>query len=158
MKGRSLSGYQRKRVWLNDGAGRFTDVAQAVGATDAYDGRAVALADSSNRGVLDVIVANQRGPLLVYRNTVHAGRHWIDFELGGHGEQPQRDRRAGRAALERAAAGAGGQRRQRLQRAEPAAPALRPGRRGDGRRVVIRWPSGRTQTIEQPAVDTRPHA
>ena len=26
MKGRSLSGYQRKRVWLNDGAGRFVDV------------------------------------------------------------------------------------------------------------------------------------
>ncbi len=32
MEGRSLSGYQRKRVWLNDGAGRFTEVAQAVGA------------------------------------------------------------------------------------------------------------------------------
>lgn len=73
MKGRSLSGYQRKRVWINDGFGRFTDVAQAVGATDVYDGRAVALADLSNRGVLDVIVANQRGPLLVYKNTVQMG-------------------------------------------------------------------------------------
>ena len=51
MRGRSLSGYQRKRVWLNDGSGRFTDVAQVVGATDTYDGRAVALADLSNRGV-----------------------------------------------------------------------------------------------------------
>ena len=28
MRGRSLSGYQRKRVWLNDGLGRFTEVAQ----------------------------------------------------------------------------------------------------------------------------------
>ena len=34
MRGRSLSGYQRKRVWINDGAGRFTDVAQVVGVTD----------------------------------------------------------------------------------------------------------------------------
>src|SRR5262245_23451073 len=68
MRGRSLSGYQRKRVWLNDGLGRFTEVAQVVGATDTYDGRAVALADLSNRGSLDVLVANQRGPLLVYRN------------------------------------------------------------------------------------------
>ena len=42
--------------------------------TDLYDGRAVALADLSNRGVLDVIVANQRGPLLLYRNTVPPGR------------------------------------------------------------------------------------
>ena len=43
MKGRSLSGYQRKRVWINDGLGRFTDVAQVVGARDTYDGRAVVL-------------------------------------------------------------------------------------------------------------------
>ena len=132
MRGRSLSGYQHKRVWMNDGAGRFTEVAQDVGATDTYDGRAVALADLSNRGVLDVIVANQRGPLLVYANTVSPGRHWIAFELEGTAEQPQRDRRAGRSAVERPAAGAGGQRRQRLQRAEPAPAALRPGRVGRG--------------------------
>ena len=32
-EGRSLSGYQNKRLWLNDGAGKFVDVAQAVGVT-----------------------------------------------------------------------------------------------------------------------------
>ena len=48
-----------------------------------YDGRAVALADLRNRGALDVIVANQRGPLLIYTNTVEPGRHWIDVELEG---------------------------------------------------------------------------
>ena len=63
MYGRSLSGYQQKRIWLNDGAARFFDVAQAVGATDTNDGRSVALADLWNRGVLDIVVANQRGPL-----------------------------------------------------------------------------------------------
>ena len=114
MKGKSLSGYQQKRVWLNDGAGHFTDVAQAVGVTDTHDGRAVALADLWNRGVLDVVVANQRGPLLIYKNTVRPRTHWIDFELDGHGQQPQRHRRAGRALLERPGAGAGGLRRQRL--------------------------------------------
>src|SRR5688572_29413048 len=85
MKGRSLSGYQRKRLWLNDGVGRFTDVAQVVGARDTHDGRAVALADLGNRGTLDVIVANQRGPLLIYTNTVEPGRHWIQLELEGTG-------------------------------------------------------------------------
>ena len=70
MEGRSLSGYQPKRVWLNDGAGKFVNVAQAVGVTDTYDGRAVAMADLWNRGVLDVVVANERGPLLIYKNTV----------------------------------------------------------------------------------------
>src|SRR4029453_18523378 len=80
---RSLAGYQQKRVWLSDGAGRFVDVAQMVGATDRYDGRSVAIADLSNRGSLDVIVANQRGPLLLYRNDVAADRQWIAFELEG---------------------------------------------------------------------------
>ena len=82
-EGRSLSGYQSKRVWLNDGAGKFVDVAQAVGVTDTYDGRAVALADLWNRGVLDVVVANQKGPLLVYKNTVTPENEWIEFELEG---------------------------------------------------------------------------
>src|SRR3984893_1448719 len=83
MEGRSLSGYQTKHVWLNDGSGKFVDVAQAVGVTDTYDGRAVALADLWNQGVLDVIVANERGPLLIYKNTVIPENKWIEFELEG---------------------------------------------------------------------------
>src|ERR1044071_205758 len=54
MEGRSLSGYKQKRVWLNDGSGKFVNVAAAVGANDEYDGRSVALVDLWNRGVLDV--------------------------------------------------------------------------------------------------------
>jgi enediyne biosynthesis protein E4 len=81
--GRSLSGYQQKRLWLNDGEGRFVDIAQAVGATDTYDGRSVALADLWNTGALDIVVANQRGPLLIYKNTVAPENRWIEFSLEG---------------------------------------------------------------------------
>ncbi len=81
--GRSHSGYQQKHLWLNDGAGRFVDVAQEVGITDTFDGRSVVLADLWNRGVLDAVVANQRGPLLVYRNTVDPKNQWIEFSLEG---------------------------------------------------------------------------
>ncbi len=81
--GRSLSGYQQKRLWLNDGEGKFVDVAQAVGATDTYDGRSVALADLWNTGALDIVVANQRGPLLIYKNTVTPDNRWIEFRLEG---------------------------------------------------------------------------
>ncbi len=81
--GRSLSGYQQKKVWINDGAAKFVDVAQAVGATDTYDGRSVVMADLWNRGVLDVVVANQRGPLLIYKNTVKPGNDWVEFALEG---------------------------------------------------------------------------
>src|ERR1700729_3003046 len=50
LDGRSLSGYQQKRVWVNDGAGQFKEVAQLVGVTDVYDGRSVAIADFQNHG------------------------------------------------------------------------------------------------------------
>jgi hypothetical protein len=157
MKGRSLSGYQRKRVWLNDGLGRFTDVAQVVGARDAYDGRAVALADLGNRGVLDVIVANQKGPLLIYKNTVAPRRHWIQFEL--EGTTSNRGAVGARVELDwknrtqvqqvTSASGFSAQNQRRLHYGLGDADAVD--------RVVIRWPSGREQTIEHPAIDTLHH-
>jgi hypothetical protein len=153
MRGRSFSGYQRKRLWINDGAGRFTEVSQVVGASDTYDGRAVALADLGNRGVLDVIVANQRGPLLVYRNSVEPGRHWIQFELEGTaGNRSAIGARVelqwgGRTQVQEVAAATGfsAQNQRRVHYGLGAAAAVD--------RVVIRWPSGREQTIESPAVD-----
>jgi hypothetical protein len=41
------------------------------------------MADLFNRGVLDVIEANQRGPLLLYKNTVDPKNQWIEFALEG---------------------------------------------------------------------------
>ena len=153
MKGRSFSGYQRTRVWLNDGLGRFTEVAQVVGATDTYDGRAVALADLTNRGALDVIVANQRGPLLIYRNLVQPDRHWIAFELQGRASN--RSAIGARVELhwndkvqvQEVSGGSGfsAQNQRRLHY------GLGAGARVD--RAVIRWPSGRRQTIETPQAD-----
>ncbi len=81
MGDRSLSGFERSRVLLGCGACRFEDVALSAGVDDLYDGRAVAFADLFKRGALDAIVANQNGPLLVYRNEVDPTRNWIQFEL-----------------------------------------------------------------------------
>jgi hypothetical protein len=157
MKGRSLSGYQRKRVWVNDGGGRFTDVAQAVGVTDTFDGRAVALADFGNHGALDAVVANQKGPLLVYRNTVAPGRHWIQFELqgttsnrsaiGARVELLWNGRRQVQEVV--AASGFSAQNQRRLHYGLGTSQAVD--------RVIIRWPSGRTQTIDHPEVDRLHH-
>jgi hypothetical protein len=154
MRGRSLSGYQRKRVWLNDGLGRFTDVAQVVGATDTYDGRAVALADLSNTGVLDVIVSNQRGPLLVYKNSVQPGRHWIEFQLEGRASN--RSAIGARAELQwdgqtqvQEVSGGSGFSAQNDRRLHYGL-----GTSAKVERLVIRWPSGKRQTIDNPSVDT----
>src|SRR6202167_5081465 len=150
-EGRSLSGYQSKRVWLNDGAGRFVDVAQAVGATDTYDGRSVALVDLWNRGVLDVVVANQRGPLLIYKNTVTPENQWIEFALEGTSS----NRSAigaqvtlfwnGQHQVQEVSGGAGfaSQNQRRLHFGLGKFPQVE--------KAVIRWPSGKTQTIDKPA-------
>jgi hypothetical protein len=148
MKGRSLSGYQRKRVWLNDGLGRFTDVAQVVGVTDTNDGRAVALADLFNRGVLDVIVANQKGPLLIYRNNVDPSRHWIRVALEGSSS----NRSAIGARVEvhwdgktqaQEVSGGNGFSSQNDRRLH-----FGLGSATSADRIVIRWPSGKVQTLE----------
>jgi enediyne biosynthesis protein E4 len=146
-----LSGYQNKRVWLNDGAGKFVDVAQAVGATDRYDGRAVALVDLWNRGVLDVVVANQNGPLLLYKNTVAPENQWIEFELEGTAS----NRSAigaqvilfwdGQQQVQEVSGGSGfaAQNDRRLH--------FGLGRKPHIEKAIIRWPSGKVQTIDQPA-------
>lgn len=153
MEGRSLSGYQTKHVWLNDGSGKFVDVAQAVGVTDTYDGRAVAFADLWNRGVLDVIVANQRGPLLIYRNTVTPKNQWIEFALEG----TKSNRSAigaevtvfwnGQQQVQEVSGGSGfaAQNQRRLH--------FGLGKTSQIEKVQIRWPSGTIQIIQNPAVD-----
>ena len=147
MKGRSLAGYQAKRVWIGDGAGKFREVAQAVGARDTFDGRAVALADLDNDGALDVIVSNQRGPLLVYKNTVSPDEKWIEFDLKG--TQSNRDAIGASVTLfwngtrqkQEVSGGSGfcAQNMRRLHFGLGKSPKLE--------RAEIRWPSGKTQTL-----------
>jgi hypothetical protein len=149
-EGRSLSGYQYKKVWLNDGAGKFIDVAQAAGVDDRYDGRAVALVDLWNRGVLDVVVANQKGPLLVYKNTVASDNQWIEFQL--EGEVSNRSAIGaqvrlfwnGQQQVQEVSGGSGfaAQNDRRLHFGLGKAPHVE--------KAVIRWPSGKVQTIDKP--------
>lgn len=161
---RSLAGYQAKRVWVNDGAGRLVDVAQMVGVTDRHDGRSVALADFGNRGVLDVVVANQRGPLLLYRNDVAPGRGWVGFDLQGgcRPDTPAAERCSNRNAIGAqvtlhwqgqqqlqevlGSSGFCAQNQRRLHFGVGSAAAVE--------RAVIRWPSGKMQEVAAPAINT----
>jgi enediyne biosynthesis protein E4 len=160
MGDRSLAGYQPKKVWINDGAGRFLDVAQMIGVTDRHDGRAVALADFSGRGMLDVVVANQKGPLLLYRNDVAPDRQWVAFDLEG-GCRPESpaggctNRSAigaqvevfwnGRQQLQEVSGGSGfcSQNQRRLHFGLGTDAAID--------QVLIRWPSGKVQELAAPA-------
>ena len=153
LEGRSLAGHQGKRVWINRGDAQFREVSRAVGVTDAFDGRSIAMADFGNQGVLDVVVANQRAPLLLYRNTVTPGNHWIQFELEGRisnrgavGAQVHLFWN-GRQQLQEVSGGSGfsAQNQRRLH--------FGLGETSSVDRAEIRWPSGRSQTMEAPQAD-----
>ena len=153
MKGRSLSGYQQKKLWINDGSGKFSEVSQAIGATDLLDGRAVVMVDLWNRGVLDLVVANQKGPLKVYRNDVDPNNAWITFDLEG----TKSNRSAigaqvrlfwnGLQQLQEVSGGSGfaAQNDRRLH--------FGLGKGAKVEKVEIRWPSGVRQTLIAPQVN-----
>ncbi len=149
----SLSGYERSRVFLSRGRAGWVDVASRVGVTDEYDGRAVALADLSNHGALDVIVANQNQPALLYRNRPDSANHWIGFILVGT--------RSNRSAIgAEVQVESGGMKQLRVvdggmgfASQNDRRPHFGLGRSDRVDRVLIRWPSGREQVVLNPLVD-----
>ena len=149
----SLSGYERSRVYLSRGVAGWTDVAARVGVTDEYDGRAVAFADLENRGAMDVIVANQNQPAVLYRNRPDSANHWVAFHLVGT--------HSNRSAIGAEVVVESGDLRQRRVIDGGMGFASQNDRRlhfGLGRRewvdrVVIHWPSGTEQVLQHPLVD-----
>jgi hypothetical protein len=158
----SLSGYERSRVYLNRGVAGWMDVAKKVGVTDEYDGRAVALADLSNRGSQDVIVANQNQPAVLYRDYPDTTNHWIAFRLVG--TRSNRSAIGAEVVLEsgdltqrRIVDGGSGFASQNDRRVH-----FGLGSREWVDRVLIYWPSGTRQVLPGPPIDrfvtvTEPH-
>ena len=149
----SLSGYEPSRVYINRGVAGWVDVAAKVGATDLYDGRAVALADLSNRGAVDVIVANQNQPAVLYRDFPDTANHWIAVKLVGT--------RSNRSAIGAEVVLESGDLRQRRIVDGGSGFASQNDRRlhfGLGSRewvdrLVIDWPSGTRQVLARPQID-----
>ncbi|MGE5759374.1 MAG: CRTAC1 family protein [Gemmatimonadota bacterium] len=149
----SLSGYERSRVYLNRGLAGWVDVAEAVGVRDRYDGRAVALADLSNDGALDVIVANQNQPALLYRTVPDSGNHWIEFQLVA-----TRSNRSAIGAEVVVQSSAGTQRRvvdggMGFASQNDRRPHFGLGRAEWADQVVIHWPSGERQILHHLAAN-----
>ena len=149
----SLSGYERSRVYLNRGVAGWVDVAKTVGVTDDYDGRAVALADLSNRGAVDVIVANQNQPAILYRDYPDSTNHWLELKLVG--TRSNRSAIGAEVVLEapdltqrRVVDGGSGFASQNDRRLH-----FGLGRREWVDRIVIHWPSGSEQVVARPPID-----
>jgi len=160
MRGRSQSGYQQNKIWINDGTGHFTDVGNEVSDPEDLDSRAVAVADLWNRGALDVLVANQNNKLMIYKNFVTPKNHWIAFELEGtrsnrsaigatveiHWDSDS-DGATGKVQSQVITGGIGfcSQNQRRLQ--------FGLGKCSSVAKAIIWWPGGGKQVIEHPIVD-----
>lgn len=153
MEGQSLSGYQENKIWINDGAGKFREVAAAVGGSLDFDSRAVALADLNNDGTLEILVASQKMPFKIYKNTVAENKNWIAFNLEG----TESNRSAIGAKVKvywnsqhqvqvvKSASGFSAQNQHPLH--------FGLGRSDAVQKVVIQWPSGQVDTLNNPEIN-----
>ena len=150
----SLSGYEPSRVYLNRGVAGWIDVAETVGVTDLYDGRAVALADlfESRRGRRDRREPEPAGAPL---SQPARQRQPLDrLQARRHAQQPQRDRRRGDARVGRARAAARRRRRDRDSRARTTGACTSGSARASGWTASsIDWPSGARQVLTRPPID-----
>ncbi len=153
MENRTFSGYQANKIWLNDGAGRFREVANNVGGDLRLDSRSVAYADFFGNGSLDVIVANQNQSVKIYRNYTDPNHNWVAFDLEG-------------TKSNRSAVGAivilhwdGKRSRKSVTAGEAFSSQSQKvvhfglGEVDQVEKVEIRWPSGIVQTIENPELN-----
>jgi hypothetical protein len=86
MGNKSLSGYQKKRLFHNEHGQMFKDEAPRHGIDSVKDGRGIGVADFDNDGRLDMVVSNANSEPFFYHNTMPAGPagpHWVELVLEG---------------------------------------------------------------------------
>jgi enediyne biosynthesis protein E4 len=96
------------RLFLNDGARGFTDVASVSGVDDRGDGRGLLVFDYDDDGDEDVLIVQHEGRPKLYRNDAGNIRPWLRVRLRGSASNPDGigsrvslRRRAGEAPLVR---------------------------------------------------------
>ncbi len=148
---RSHTGYaQAPHLFLNEGGGRFRDVAPRLGADFALPkvARGLACGDFDNDGDVDLLVTTNQGPALLYRNDVVNGNRSLRLRVTG-----KKSNRDGIGTVVRIYTPDGAQMRtvksgsSYLSQSEPAL-TFGLGPRDSARRVVVEWPSGRTQEFK----------
>jgi hypothetical protein len=146
---------QPDEVFVNDGGGGFLDLSALSGADDPRSGRGVAVADYDRDGLLDLYVVQKGGSPRLYRNaTVATGHHWLEVDLTGTASN--RDACGARVVLV-----VDGARLLRqvfcgstsLSSGSDTTVHFGLGDETEPSRLVIRWPSGLRQVVDQPAVD-----
>jgi hypothetical protein len=75
--------HQPNQLFRNEGGKRFVDVTSLGGPDFALSevSRGVAFGDVDNDGDMDILVANNNGPVRLYRNNIGQGRKWLGMRL-----------------------------------------------------------------------------
>jgi hypothetical protein len=83
MGNKTLSGYQRKKLFHNEKGRGFKDQAAIHGMDSLRDGRGIAVADFDNDGRMDLFVTNANSKPFLYHNVFPGDAHWAEFLLTG---------------------------------------------------------------------------
>jgi enediyne biosynthesis protein E4 len=150
---KSLSGYQKKRLFHNENGHIFKDDAARQGLDSVKDGRGIAVADFDNDGRLDMFVTNADDEPFLYRNILPTGAHWIGFVLEGTksnraGTGTQIRLKAGAQTYLRYSNGGNGFASQSTARIH-----FGLGKATKIESIEMRWPSGLKQTVPALPVD-----
>ncbi|MFN3322822.1 MAG: CRTAC1 family protein [Bryobacteraceae bacterium] len=144
---RDVAYAQPPHLFLNTGSGTFRDVAADIGGNFAAPkvGRGAAFGDFDNDGDLDVLITTNSGPAHLYRNDVTPGNRSIRFRLIG-----TKSNRDAIGATVRIFYGSESSSRTVKSGSSYLSQSELPVTFGVGRRdridrVVIQWPSGRTE-------------
>jgi enediyne biosynthesis protein E4 len=141
---------QPPQLFLNSGKGVFRDVAGDAGAgfVQSKVGRGVACGDFDRDGDLDLLITTNNGPAFLYRNDQNAGNKSVRFRLVG--TKSNRDAIGAEVRVE-----SGGVNQSRLVKSGSSylSQSELPVTFGVGKRevidrVVILWPSGRTEEFK----------
>jgi len=147
--------YDQKKVLLkNLGTGRFEQVTNQAGRAFelSESGRGAAFGDVDNDGDIDVVVANDAGPLRLLQNNIGSKHHWMGMQLVGANKHDAlgariRITRAGRTFV----------RRVRMDGSYGSVNDSRLivglGTSDELPRVDIEWPDGREEHWLEPRVD-----
>jgi len=146
-KGKSLSGHERNRVFLNDRGETFYEISALTSADSEGDGRSVVPLDFSGDGMEDLIVRQAGGGALFLFENRFPKAHWLDVWLEG----TQSNKQGIGARIEATVAG------RRIVRENfpangfksqgPAYVHLGLGQATRVENLVIRWPSGMVQEL-----------
>jgi hypothetical protein len=144
---RNVGYAQPPQLFLNNGKGNFTEVGAQAGAgfNQPKVGRGLAYGDFDRDGDCDILITTNNGPAYLYRNDNYSGNKSIRFRLNG-----TKSNRDGVGAVVRIFTGGTMQMRMVKGGSSYLSQSELPvtfgvGKRDKIDRVVIEWPSGRTE-------------